>query len=210
MNALSEEDREAFWRDLMACFEGRLVGWLRRTPLPERDYETLVGEVWALAVEREAELRRVDDPWPTLQSLMRSAWAEWRPIIDRELVEADGGELRSTLLRLASVASEESVSEERERENEGESEGAIRRLVFEALAKLSKREREVMTLRFFGGGERGLEYPVIADRLGISESTVRQNVMRARGHLFKILEGRGLSWGKINNCVEEDVNRNCL
>ena len=191
MASLPANDREMFWRETVARFEHRLVGWLSRTPIPARDLEDLVAEVWARALDAEEGLRASQEPWAFVRSLIRAVWAEWKPVVDHELLEADAyAEMTSAAFTLASLAREAPVRLENVEDDAlaEQNDDQLRRVLSDALAHLSKRERDVMTLRFFGEGE-GLEYPDIAKRLRIAESTVRQNVMRARRHLRKLLAG---------------------
>ena len=65
-----------------------------------------------------------------------------------------------------------------------------RKLLRDAVAKLSGREQEIITMRFGLGGRRELTQKEVADRLGISQSYIsrleKRNITRRRRQIVKI------------------------
>jgi RNA polymerase sigma factor (sigma-70 family) len=56
--------------------------------------------------------------------------------------------------------------------------------VREAVGKLSVRQRAVIVLTYWAD----LDPPTVAERLGISEGSVRRHLARARAHLREVLD----------------------
>jgi RNA polymerase sigma factor (sigma-70 family) len=61
---------------------------------------------------------------------------------------------------------------------------ALRPEVREAVGKLSVRQRAVIVLTYWAD----LDPPTVAERLGISEGSVRRHLARARAHLREVLD----------------------
>lgn len=67
---------------------------------------------------------------------------------------------------------------------------ADRQMLAEAVAKLSPRERDIITMRFGLGGGRELTQKEVADRLGISQSYIsrleKRIILRLRREILRM------------------------
>jgi len=67
----SGREREIYWGELQRRFARPLEGYVRRLACTAEDRNDILGDVWAEAVEWEAELVVSDDPWSLLRQCLK-------------------------------------------------------------------------------------------------------------------------------------------
>lgn len=161
-----DEPREVAWARLMSRYGRPLRAYLRRTQADEVAVEDMLWDVWALAVDSEAEIFDADDPWLLFRRLGRQ--------VARMQVRRSRREQRLTT-DVQVEANSDLVGAPAERQVRA----PILAWQATALAMLTERQRVIVDLRY----RYSIPDEVIALALGISESTLRVHAKRALDRL---------------------------
>lgn len=163
-----DTERELRWRNIIASCERALRAYLRTTHADEQAVVEMYWDVWAAAVEDEAELLATDEPWPILHKLARRIARDW-------VWRSRHVELRDSHqeVRFPSLAAAPDLGDE------NATESAVLHWQSAALATLSERQRAIVDLRYRYSAPDDL----VAELLGISETTLRVHAMRGLARL---------------------------
>ncbi len=176
----------AFWRTQEGDHEG-FTDWVRRVELPLRaSLRRFARSVDVEAIVQEALLRM----WtlaPTLTLTGEDASLRYALRLARNLALREA----ERVARFDPLDPEIEGSPETTIDPEPPSDPGLRQAILECIGRLPRKPREALLARL---AANGLEPDrALADRLRMALNTFLQNVVRARRHLMRCLESRGIS-----------------